>query len=329
VAETTVTTAASWIPELVSKRVLRAALVRSFWSRLSSEQAGSAIVRYLDLLPEGDIVGIPTSEPLTGAGVTEESVLLGAEEAMSLGVVKVSPVLHRHAVSWNKLVAGRSAPAIQSEAAAALAAWVSALIDQKTFDSLAATVLPAPLAGETYNAPNTYAVGTGSGGTFDSAVAANTMSLAALREIRSLMEEQGAAPLVICNQEVFGIVCHPRVCRDLLADTAYVSAVQGAGPRDSSNPIFSAVVGIAAGMAVFSSKRVPHSVNASGTPVDTAKNFAFGQDAGVMAIGSDLQVIGSSTDYGFTVGTGVEIAFGARRAREEASRQVFSAAVSS
>jgi N4-gp56 family major capsid protein len=268
------------------------------------------------------------ASPLSGAGVTGESVLQGAEEQLALSTIAAAPILRRHAVVTNTLTEGRSAVSIIDEAHIQLGRWMAEKMDTQAFASLTADSLPAPLAGETYDQANTYAVGTGLGGGVDDVAAANKLTLSDIGVIRAVLEEQGAEPIIgEDGSERFALVVHPRAVNDLFNDTNLVSQLQEAAPRSSANPLWSGALGMVRGMVIYSSKRVPVATNANGTPTDAQTAIAFGNNFAVQAVASNVKMTTNVTDYGFDQGVGIEAAWATRRGLEANSLRVYSSAV--
>jgi N4-gp56 family major capsid protein len=327
VSSTGITAADAWIPEVWSRRVLRDAITKSFWSRFTAA-SGAPVVQLLDLMTAGDIVHVPVASALSGAGKTGEQVLVGAEEALGLSTISAAPEFYRHAVSTSKLAEGRSAVSVKAEAAIQLGRWMAEKMDVTFFASAVADALPAPLAAETYSAANVYTVGTGLGGDVDDVVAANKITLSDIRKIRAILEEQQAAPLIAEDgSERFALVLHPRAMFDLLGDTTLTAQLQDAAPRGSANPLWSGSLGVVAGMALYSSVRVPIATNGNGVPCVAQSTVAFGAEAFVSAVNVGLSMTEDVTDYGMNQGVGIEAAWHGRRALEQNSLRVYSSAV--
>ena len=315
-------------PEVWAKRTLRDSLVRSFWGRFCGKPgSGAPIAQQFELLGgPGQILHIPTSVPLSGAGKTEEQTLEGSEEALSLGAMKVCPVFYRHAVRYGRLANQRAAVELMGEARVRLAEWGAAKLDANRWASFKASALPSPLGSETYT-PNKF-FAKSSATSVDDLVAADKLTVAAIRRLRVAMIEQGAEAMTDSEgREFFGLAIHPRQSYDLKGDTALSAMMESAGPRGDANPIFTGAIGRIDGIVLYEHSSVPVAVNANAAPAACATSICFGKEAFVEGVGEEPIWIGDSFDYRSESGISFGFSAHARRALEKQSMLVYTSAV--
>src|SRR3954452_12147577 len=109
-ATTTVSSADAAIPEVWARKALRSTLRDAFWSRFTGPVgSGAAVIQRTELLDgPGDVMHIPITSSLAGAGRREEQTLVGNEEVLPITNLGVCPVYYRHAVRTNHLAQQRS-----------------------------------------------------------------------------------------------------------------------------------------------------------------------------------------------------------------------------
>ena len=313
------------IPEIVARKALRHTLVKGYFSRWAGAPgAGTPVVRMVDIENgPGDVLRVPITEPLSGAGVTQETTLVGAEEALSISSIVTRPVRYRHAVRVGDLAERQSAISLQEEARFRLSEWMAAKLDSVRFAAIVADALPAPDASETYDANVVYA-GSGNAAADDLA-ATDVLTLDFIRKVRLTLVEQGAQPLIGPDgSERFGMIVHSRNAYQLKGDAALQQALREADVRGSGNPMWSGSLGVIDGVALFESSSVPTAANTGS--VTYAKCFAFGAEAIVEAIGGGLKFVDESFDYQAEQGYSFQCSFHPRRGLEQNSLRVLVAA---
>jgi N4-gp56 family major capsid protein len=329
VSSTNLSAVASVTPEVWAKRTLRDQLVKSFWGRFAGKPgSGAPLVQQFELLGgPGQILDIPTSIPLSGAGVSEESTLEGNEEALSLSSMKVCPVYRRHAVRMGRLAAQRSTVDLMQEAKVRLAEWGSAKIDSVRWSSFVASSLPSPLNAAAYTPNKLFAVSSATG--VNDLVAANKVTVALIRKLRVAMIEQGAVPMRdAAGQEFYGLALHPRQVYDLKGDSSLATMIENASPRGDANPVFTGAIGRLDGVVLYETKSVPVATNANATPTAYATSICFGAEAFVEGIGEQPSWHGDTFDYQAESGIAYGFSSHARRAIERQSLVVYTSAVS-
>jgi N4-gp56 family major capsid protein len=275
-AVTTPTTIDTSIPEVWASEVLRDHRYKGFWGRF----VGSAIVQKSELLNKpGDLIHIQTGSYLTAEGVTGDTATLeGNEEALSLSEIKVSPLLYRHAVRINRRANKKSIVELRAEAKMRLAEWGANKMDAVRFEKFSATTLPAPLASETYNAPNYFvAGGTDGSPSVDDITAGETLTVARIQQLRLLLEAQRATPINQDGFPFYALVIHPNALYALKREEEYRDWVREAHIRGADNPFFKGATAILDGIVIYSHFNSLTVTNSG--PLLVAKGLAFGAEA--------------------------------------------------
>lgn len=321
---TTPTEVDSSIPEIWAKDALRRVKVEGFWGPfVGPEGSGAPIIQKTELLNgEGDLIHIQVTDPLTGAGQTgDTSVVVGNEEHLATGEIKASPLLYRHGVRINSRAGKKSILDLRAEGRMRLEEWMRNKIDNKRFETLLATSLPAPLASETYT-PNAYAVGGGT--TADSVAVGDLLTVGEVQKIKLALRLQQAKPVMVGGKPHYFLVVHPNSTYGLKQDTRYEAWVREAAARGDSNPLFTGALAVIDGMVIYDHENVPVADNA--TSVAVGKGIAFGSEFAIEALDENVRFDEDTFDYGHEYGIAVRTAFQTRRALELSSIQVYTQA---
>ena len=322
-AMTNLSAADAAIPELWGRKALRSTLRSPFWSRfVGPEASGMPIIQKFDLVQAGDVMHVPITSSLTGAGVTGETTLAGAEEVLPITNIGVAPIFYRHGVRTNHLAMHRSAIDILSEAQVHLGQWAAAKTDSVRHAAFVATTLAAPLNGETYTPTVAYTGGVSSIG---AVTAAMKLTVDEVRKLRLKLIAQNCTPLRSADgAKMFGLVISEQMAYDLKSDTAYNTAVQSAGPRDATNPVFSGALAVIDGMALFSDLGVVTALDGASS-AKVARAVAFGAEAFVEGWSEQVSFQSDQFDYGFEKGSAFQFGFHPRRALAKNSAVLYCA----
>jgi N4-gp56 family major capsid protein len=321
---TNLSASAPAISEVWARRTLRSALRSPFWSRFVGDVgSGMPIIQRFELLDgPGSILHVPITSSLSGAGVSEETTLAGAEEVLPITNLGTSPLYRRHAVRSNHLAMQRSSIDILEEARIHLGQWGAAKADAVRHAAYVATALAAPLAGETYTPTVAYLGGATS---IVTVTAAMKWTVAEVQKLRVKLITQNCTPLKSVNGEnVYGLVITPQQALDLKQDSAYNTAVQSAGPRDATNPIFSGAMAMIDGIAIYVDLGVVTATDGAAS-AKVARNVAFGSEAFVEGWAENVSFQSDQFDYGFEQGTSFAFSFHPRRALAKNSLIVYGA----
>ena len=325
-ASTTPTNIDSSIPEIWAKDTLRKIKRETFWGRFVGGP-GAPIVQKSELLNNpGDLLHIQVTDVLSGAGQsTDVAVLEGNEEALATTEIKASPVLYRHGVRMFRRAEKKSILDLRAEGRMRLEEWGKSKIDAVRFASYVATTLPAPLAGDPYT-PNAFSVGGPStGGVINDIAVGDTLSVAAIQQIKLGLMVRLAKPLMIDGFPMYVLVTHPYTTYQLKQEARYESMVREAQVRGDSNPFFRGALAIVDGVVIYEHADVPLQTN--GGSVQVSKGIAFGSEFAVEALDESAVFADKLFDYDNEYGISLRFAFHSRRALEQNSTQVYAAAV--
>lgn len=315
----------SSVPEIWARLTLRDHKAAGFWGRfVGGEGSGMPIIQLSELLNRpGDLIHAQITNPLTGSGQSGDTATLeGNEEKLLTDELLISPLYRRHAVLLNRRAVKKSILDLRSEARMRLAEWGMVKMDVERFTNFTATALPSPLSSEAYT-PNDFVIGH-SGGDVDDLIVTDTLTVAALQEIKVKLMLQHAKPVVLDGRPCYVLVTHPYSLYDLKRETEYRDWVREAAERGKTNPFFIGATAMIDGVCIFEHERVPLDDNAGA--VQYAKALAFGAEAFVEGLDENPDWDEDVFDYGLQFGMAYGFAFQPRRALELASCQVYAAA---
>lgn len=321
---TTPTNVDTSVPEIWAKKVFRSHAQAGFWGPFIGEQgkAGTIIVQNSELLGSpGDLIHFQVTNPLSGAGVTGDTAKLeGNEENLSTSEFKLDTVLNRHAVRSYRRANKRSIIELREEASYRLAEWGQDKMDRNRWSQFTSTN-DADVPGGGYSAPNIKFVNDRAN---DAAlVAGDKVTVDTIRRVRAKLRAQKARPYKLDGRDIFFMVMHPYQAYDLKQDATYNTAVQNAAARGSDNPVFTGMLAMIDGVALFEHFNVPTVVGTGG--IKLARSLAFGQEAFIEALDENVSWDEEKFDYGNEIGVAYSYASKARRALELSSLQLRSA----
>jgi N4-gp56 family major capsid protein len=329
------------IPELWAKQTLRDMKRAGFWGRfVGSEASGAAIIQKDDLLNNpGDTVHIEITGALTGAGVTDETLLIGAEEGLSTTEMVVIPTYYRHGVVTKRRAAKKSIVDLRSEASMRLLEWGQQKLDSLRFSQFTISQ-NSVLSGHTLDTNPYYAWTRVTGTTGTTALAQRTQTVASglidvtkpltVQEIQAAtlsMYNNNAIPITIDGEQVWVLVAHPNTLYTLKRDSEYRDWVQQAAIRGADNPFFKGATAMVDGCVIFTHSSVPTSTTGSPGSAQYAKNLMFGAEAFIEGLDENPTWNEEVTDYGAQFGVAYGFAIESRRALEKQSLQLYAPAV--
>lgn len=271
------------IPQIWSADLLSQAEDLTFWQKFEGgEGSNMPLIRKDDFTQEpGDTIKTDMVLALTGAGLTGDTsggTLEGNEEALKFRQLSFTVESLQHAVRWSKKTNIMITHNMRETAKNQLAKWLSGQLDTRIFTELTggagATVVPTK---------NKWAAGTAT--TRDTVADTNAggrLTLDTITELKAYAQtELKIEPLRMNDgEEVFGMVLHPYTILSLKRDDVkWAQAQRDAMERGLNNPLFTGAVGMWDGVVLYSSNRVPRSINTAGTPIQVADNVFFGAQA--------------------------------------------------
>jgi N4-gp56 family major capsid protein len=287
------------IPLLYGAMILEEAQAQSFWNKFEGEEgSGMPIIVKSDFTKQpGDTMRIHTVKNLTGAGVTNDTTLEGAEEALDFDYQDVTIAQLRHATRHNKTAAEQSIYALGNLSKTALAKWLSKKLDTDTFTTL--TTSPDNIV---------YGGDATSINTIDST---DKLTLTTISKAKAKAEDLLIPPAFSAGgQDFYGMVIHPYQAYDLKGTDAWQQAQREAMPRAEDNPLFTGALGHWDGVVLYSHSRVPTATNANSPTTNYGKAVLFGAGAAVRAYGRYPEWIVETFDYQNQVGTAIALVLG-------------------
>ena len=298
-----------------------------------------------DLKTDGYTIRVPLVGRLQGGGVSGNTSLSGAEEALDQYYQDISWDYYRNAVTTTKKEKKKTATEFMAAARPLLREWSSEIIKYQLIEAL-----HKMSGGETYasadataknlwtvnnvdrvlfgaavsNYSATHATGLGN---VDNTADKLTPVVGSLAKFRARTANPHIRPFKTGTQgrEFYVMFCHPLCFRDLKADSTMTAANRDARARDvDANPLFQDGDLIYDGVIY---REIPEFYNArQGTGVNTnttisstivvGANFLCGAQAiGYVNKQAAMPTSKAEDDYGFVDGVGIEFAHGMDKLR--------------
>lgn len=292
-----------------AKQAWEAGLHDSFFHKFMGKNARSIIQVKEDLQKgPGTSINIPLLLPLSGAGVWDDNILEGNEEALEYASFDTYLHYIRHGVRLNGLYEEQKTQInMRKDARDALAEWLSTFIDTNIFAVLTGVLPPFVAAGTTtanyqfpISAPSSNRVIYGGSATSEATVAAaDTFSADLIGKAKRLAtadENTAIRPINVNGKNTYVMVIDPFQARDLRNDTKWLEAQKHANIRGEDNPIFSGAMGMYDGVVIHEHNRVPRTATgASNAKVGHA--LFLGAQAVVFAEGNAPKWVEKKFDY--------------------------------
>lgn len=264
-------------------------LHKSYFEKFTGTGADSIVQIKTELQKgKGDTVTIPLLMPLTGAGVTGDSMLEGHEESLIYKDFGVTITQLRNAVRLEgKFEEQKTQLNMRTDAKNALSDWLATKIDKTIFDVLSKNPSPDRVL---------YAGGAAN----DAAIAVTGIFTAEMigkaKRMATADENTMVKPIKIDGADTYVMVVDQWQARDLMKDKVFLDAQQYAGMRGKENPIFTGALGMYDGVVIHQSNRIfrDKTVNTK-TPVSHA--LFLGAQAAVMAVGNEPEWNEDTFDY--------------------------------
>lgn len=302
-----------------------------------------------DLKTDGYTIRLPLIARLQGSGVSGNTALSGAEEALDQYYMDIAWEYYRNAVKISKKEQKKSANELRAVVRPLLREWAAELIKYQLIGSFhqvdgVAYGLATSTNKNTWTANNsdrilfgastanysaTHATGLG---TVDSTNDKLTTATASLARFMARTARPQIRPFKTGTQgrEYYVMFCHPICFRDLKTDTAMVNANRDARAREGqgmdSNPLFQDGDLIYDGI-IF--REIPefymarqgtgtnndaHLVGVGASSINVGANFLCGAQAlGMVNKQAPMPTTREDRDYGFVDGMGVELAHGIKK----------------
>ena len=265
-----------------------------YWGQFMGKDMNSIIQVKTELESgPGDEVTFTLLRKLSGAGVSGDAVLEGAEEQMNHFTDSVVLDQRRNAVRLKgRLSERRTAFDQRSNAKDVLKSWLAETIDDDIFVQFDTN-------------PSSVVFGAGATSTA-TILSTSTMTLALIDT--AVARAKKAAPKIwpvkVEARDYYVVCMHTDVEYDLRQSTAWLDNHQEAGPREyGTNALFQGGVGIHGGAVLHSHVKVPIATTWGASGNETgASNFFLGRQAGLFAWGSKPEWWEKEFDYNNRVG---------------------------
>jgi N4-gp56 family major capsid protein len=268
----------------------------------------------------GTSINIPLLLPLSGAGVWDDNILEGNEEALEYSSFDTYIHYIRHGVRLNGLYEEQKTQInMRRDAKDALAEWLSTFIDTSLFGVL--TGVTPPFADANYKFPLTPPsadrIVYGGSATSEAGIAAADTFTADLigkaKRLATADENTAIRPINVNGHSTYVMVIDPFQARDLRNDPKWLEAQKHANIRGEKNPIFSGAMGMYDGVVIHEHNRVPRTDTGSSAKVGHA--LFLGAQAAVFAEGNAPRWVEKKFDYENKYGVSCGRMFGLQKAQ--------------
>ncbi|PWM78666.1 MAG: N4-gp56 family major capsid protein [Phascolarctobacterium sp.] len=280
-----------------AKQLWKEAERDNFFSKFTGEGSNNIIQVKTDLKKEaGDKITVPLVMRLTGAGVTGDNTLEGNEEQLQLYDCTVTVDQIRHAVRLKgKMEEQKTALDLRQAAKDGLKLWMKEKVEQMTVDALTTD-------------PSTEHTIYAGGKTSEAAVAATdvlTTDLISQAARLARLSEPKIRRIPVDGKEYYIMLVDPYQARDLKNDDRWIAAQENCAERGSKNPIFTGMLGIWDGVALYEYENL--SRTQTGAEVTSVKGYLghallLGCQAGIKGIAQEAEWNEKTFDYGNKVG---------------------------
>jgi N4-gp56 family major capsid protein len=292
-ANTTINT--NLIPKLWASKIWKEGKKKSFFDKLTAKDGSNVIHVNTDLSKaRGDKVNFGLLMRLSGAGVSGNTTLKGAEEAMTTYDFGVTINQYRNAVTMYDFDTQKSAYEMYPLIKEALVDWLGDWKDNKVITVATAS----PTATEVLYAGDA---------TSEATIDANdilTVALIGKAKRKAMLHSPKVMPLKIDGKELYAMFVHPNAYRDLKTDTAWTNAHYYAHDRGLTNPIFTGSSCIIDDVIIYEYERVSATTTGASSAV-VCHNLLMGKQAICEAVAREGFPIKDSDDYENVQGLGI------------------------
>lgn len=330
------TTSSGTIPQSLvlkswAKKTWETGIKESYFSKFMGRDAKSIIHIKEELSRgRGTSINIPLLMPLVGAGVIEDNMLEGNEEALVYRDFDVPLSRVRHAVRLaGRFEEQKTQMRLREDARSALSEWLSRYIDLSIFGILTGTTPPFIKTSNdvfpfTIDPPSldrvicggTATIGASLAATEDNIAAADHFSVDLISKAKRMAradETTAIRPIRVDGRETYVMVIDQWQARDLKGEQKWINAQKDANIRGEKNPIFSGAIGIWDGVVIHECNRVPRTKNSSNIIVGHA--LFLGAQACVFAEGEAPRWVEKSFDFENQYGVSVGRMFGLKKSQ--------------
>ena len=262
-----------------------------FWTKFMGTGSNNVIQVKNELnAKKGDTIHFGLRYRLSGDGVENDNTLEGNEENMPVKNFSVSVSQLRNAVrSEGQEFEGKYLYSFRMEAMDALKVWLAEKKDSYFFSALA------------LSPTNTVGTAKASLSTSDLLTPA-LISKAKARAKLPTAGHQRIRPVRIEGKSYYFMIISPEQAYDLKRNAEWLQAQREAGPRGSSNPIFTDSIGVFDGVLIYEHEDVSTFDDGGGASVHGAMASLLGAQAMVLAQNRQTMWREKTFDYGNELG---------------------------
>lgn len=308
-----------------AKKTWESGIKESYFNKFMGRNAKSIIHIKEELSRgRGTSINIPLLMPLVGAGVIEDNMLEGNEEALVYRDFDVPLSRVRHAVRLaGRFEEQKTQMNLREDARSALSEWLSGYIDRSIFAILTGTTPPfikqtADKFPFTIDAPTSDRILYAGNKTAESALTKNdkfdTSIIGKAKRMARADETTAIRPIRVDGRETYVMVIDQWQARDLKSDAKWIEAQEHANIRGEKNPIFSGAIGIWDGVVIHECNRVPRTKTGASNAVVGHALF-LGAQACVFAEGEAPRWTEKNFDYDNQFGVSVGRMFGLKKSQ--------------
>ena len=286
----------------------------AYFNRFIGDNAYSVIQRKTDLKKgEGTSIRIPLVYPLKGAGVWDDNILEGNEEAMRFGSFDVYLHQIRQAVRLEgRYEEQKTQINMRKEAREQLSNWLSTFIDDSIFGILTGVKAKYAEQDTGYQFPveaPTRVLYAGTGVTAEGSITTTDTFTANLigqaKRMATANRDTAIRPIRVDGRNTYVMVIDPYQARDLRNDPKWIAAQQHANVRGEKNPIFSGAMGIYDGVVIHEHNSVPRTATGASN-IMVGHALFLGAQAAEMAVGEmplwETKAFDYGNKQGFSIG---------------------------
>lgn len=286
---------ANLVPKIWSAKIWKEGLKASYFKKFLAEDGSMPIHFNKDLSKaKGDKVNFGLQMNLTGAGVTGNTTLDGAEEALVLYDFGVTIDQVRNAVKMYDFDTQKSVDECYPRIKNALVQWFADWQDNTIISKLSAS----PTATEiVYASTATAEV------QLTAAMKLDTTLISKAKRT-AILHSPKIKPIKMDGEEYYVMLVGTYAARDLKTDSVWVTAQSNAAARGKDNPLFTGALGTWDGVVLYEYERILNTTTGAAS-ANVVHNLLLGQQAACYAVAKDMFPIVQEKDYGNEQGRGV------------------------
>lgn len=276
----------------------------NFFAKFTGEGANNIIQVKTDLKKEkGDQITVPLVMRLTGEGVTGDSTLEGNEEKLQMYDCPVTVNQYRHAVRLAGMMEEqKTAINLRTAAKDGLKLWLKEKIEKLTVDAL----IKSPDADHTLYAGTNEAENTI---TAADKLTTDLISVAA-RKAKTLTPK--IRRVLADGKEYYIMLVDNYQARDLKNDERWIAAQENCAERGSSNPIFTGLLGVWDGVALYEYEGLPRTATGASSAV-VGHALLLGCQAGIKGVAQEAYWREKAFDYDNQMGFATGVILGLKK----------------